>query len=110
MILFIILIAVLKLSKVLNLAYKLLRPKEENNEIKKTDRHWAKKNIWVREVKKEVHNYQQYDILVMIRVVIMSNQKFKIPVIGLNRRKTEDGLLISARNLYKSSSLRRSPS
>lgn len=33
-----------------------------------------------------------------------------IPVIGLNLRNTDDGRLMSARNLYKSSSLRRSPS
>lgn len=33
-----------------------------------------------------------------------------IPVIGLSLLSTEDGLLISARNLYKSSSLNLSPS
>lgn len=37
-------------------------------------------------------------------------QNLEIPVIGLSLRKTEDGLLISARNLYRSSSLKRSPS
>lgn len=46
----------------------------------------------------------------MIIVVITFTQNLKIPVIGLSRRKTEDGLLISARNLYRSSSLKRSPS
>lgn len=37
-------------------------------------------------------------------------QRHPVPVTGLSRRRTEDGLLMSAKNLYRSSSLSLSPS
>lgn len=78
---------------------------------------WRRRKVMSRErhmghisEKKRIHSYKKVQLLVMITVVIMPTWNFKIPVIGLSLRKTEDGLLISARNLYRSSSLKRSPS
>lgn len=40
----------------------------------------------------------------------IKNKCSQVPVTGLSRRRTDDGLLMSAKNLYKSSSLSLSPS
>lgn len=70
----------------------------------------GEKKDWDTECKK-VYGISDHKQHISIRIsILMSTQDLKIPVIGLNRRKTEDGLLISARNLYRSSSLKRSPS
>lgn len=63
-----------------------------------------------RKVCGQIEGKRDYLMVIVISGNYCITQNLKIPVIGLSLRKTEDGLLISARNLYRSSSLKRSPS